>query len=227
MSRSYDGIVVGAGIMGAMAAMQLAEAGVKRLLILEKGPGVGFGSTGKSSAIFRQTYSHYETCLMAHESLRIMRNWEDFMELSSSRANFRGCGVVFLFAKGDPVVEQAIKLHRAVGVNSELLDSQARLRLMPDVDFCATPLDLEADEHLCGGELEAIHEPDGGFADPVGTTEDVLEVARGLGVEVRFNTRVTAVLQAGGRVTGVEAWRKNPRRASWAPWRPCSLPRPV
>ena len=205
MTTNYDGIVVGAGIMGAMAAMQLAEAGVKRLLVLEKGPGVGFGSTGKSSAIFRQTYSHYETCLMAHESLRIIRNWGEFMELAEPRASFRGCGVMFLFAGGDPVAGEVLKLHKAVGVNSELLDAQARLALMPDVDFCAVPLDLQADSHDCGGEPAAIYEHEGGYADPVGTTEDVLEVARRLGVEVRFNTRVTAVLQAGGKVMGIKA----------------------
>ena len=69
MAATYDGVIIGAGVMGATAALQLAHAGLGRLLVLEKAPGVGFGSTGKSSAIFRQTYSHYETCLMAHESL--------------------------------------------------------------------------------------------------------------------------------------------------------------
>ncbi|MCZ6557190.1 MAG: FAD-dependent oxidoreductase [SAR324 cluster bacterium] len=204
MVQSYDAVVVGAGVMGAMAAMQLASGGMERVLVVEKGPGVGFGSTGKSNAIFRQTYSHFETCLMAHESLRIMLNWADFMELKAPRAAYRDVGVVFLLPKEDPVVERIMNMHKAVGVKSQLLDFYERKRVMPDVDFCATPLDLDADAHECGGELAVIYEPDGGFADPVGTTEDVLEVARRLGVEVRFNVRVTAVLQASGRVMGVE-----------------------
>ncbi|MCZ6730066.1 MAG: FAD-dependent oxidoreductase, partial [SAR324 cluster bacterium] len=61
MVATYDGIIVGAGVWGANTALQLASAVLTRLLMLEKAPGVGFGSTGKSSAIFRQTYSHYET----------------------------------------------------------------------------------------------------------------------------------------------------------------------
>ncbi len=204
MATSYDGIIIGAGVMGATAALQLGSAGLKRLLLLEKAPGAGFGSTGKSSAIFRQTYSHHETCLMAHESLGIIRDWGQFLGLRETRADFRASGVAFLFPKGDPAVKEVMALHRRVGVKSELLDTKGRAELMADFDFCALPLDLEAEEHECGGELDAIFEHEAGYADPVGTTEDLLEAARALGAEVRFNTTVSTVLQRGGRVTGVE-----------------------
>ncbi|MCZ6472101.1 MAG: FAD-dependent oxidoreductase [SAR324 cluster bacterium] len=204
MVATYDGIIVGAGVMGANTALQLASAGLTRLLMLEKAPGVGFGSTGKSSAIFRQTYSHYETCLMARESLQIIRNWQDFTGLKSTRADFRNSGVVFLLSQEGRAVEEVLSIHRRAGVVSEVLDAQARARLMPDFSFCSAYLDLDAEAHECQEGLTAIYEPEGGFADPVGTTEDLLEVARGLGVELRFKARVTQVLQSGGRVSGVE-----------------------
>lgn len=217
MAETYEGIIVGAGVMGASAAVQLAAAGLKKLLVLEKAPGAGFGSTGKSNAIFRQTYSHYETCLMAREALEIMRNWQDFTGLKAPRANFQQSGVVFLVPAGHATVARIMELHRRVGVVSEVLDVQEAARLMPDLDFCSTPLDLEAEAHECRRELDTVYEPAGGYADPVGTTEDLLEVARGLGVEVRFKARVTAVLQSGGRVSGVEAARESKAETIHAP----------
>ncbi len=42
-----------------------------------------------------------------------------------------------------------------------------------------------------------------GFADPVGTTEDMLDAALRDGAEARFRTAVTEIRSAGGRVSGV------------------------
>ena len=45
----------------------------------------------------------------------------------------------------------------------------------------------------------------------------MLEVAQSLGTEVRFKSRVTAVLSAGGRVTGVELEREGAKETCHAP----------
>ena len=205
MVKTYDAIIIGAGVMGASTAMHLASAGLKRLLVLEKGPGVGFGSTGKSSACIRQTYSNYEVVLMAYEALQCFKNWQDFTGLKETRADFNMCGVLFLMAGDDRAVPAIMEIQKRVGVISRLLDSDERKSLFPDVDFCSTVLDLEADDHECAYDLQVLYEAEGGFADPVGTATDMLEAAQNLGVEVAFRTRVTKVLSEGGRVTGLEA----------------------
>ncbi len=69
-NRVADAVIVGAGVMGASCALHLASAGLRKLLVVEKGPGVGSGSTGRSTAIIRQTYSNFEVSLMAHEALQ-------------------------------------------------------------------------------------------------------------------------------------------------------------
>lgn len=217
MANAYDGIIIGAGVMGASAALQLASAGLRNLLVLEKAPGVGFGSTGKSNAIIRQTYSHYETCLMAYEALQIFENWGEFIGLKEPRADYRTRGVLFLMPRNDRVVEDILAIHQNVGVESRVLQAQERHTLFPDLNYCSIPLDLKAEEHQCRQEMTALYEPRGGFADPVGTTQDMLEVARQLGTAVKFNARVATVLQQSGRVKGVEAFLHTVKETYHAP----------
>ncbi len=209
MAQTYDAIVIGAGVMGASSAMHLTGAGLKRVLVLEKAPGVGFGSTGRSTACIRQTYSHVEMTRMTFEALQLFKNWRDFTGLEEPKGDFRNSGVLFLFPAGEPSLPTILANHRAVGVVSHLADRKERQEEFPDFDFCSTPLDLDADAHDCAYESEALIEPEGGFADPVGTAEDMLEVARRRGAEVRFNARVEAVLQAGGKVSGVRVAEKS------------------
>ena len=217
MSKTYDAIVIGAGVMGASTAMHLASAGLNRLLVLEQGPGVGFGSTGKSSACIRQTYSNYEVVLMAYEALQHFKNWQDFTGLKETCADFNNCGVIFLMPGDEPAVPAIMELHKRAGVISHLLDAKERDNLFPDVDFCSTLLDLEAEDHECADDLQVLYEEEGGFADPVGTAMDMLEVARNLGAEVLFKARVTRVLSSGGSVSGLEVARNGAVESFHAP----------
>lgn len=217
MTTTHDGIVIGTGVMGASCAMHLAAAGLKRLLVLEKAPGPGFGSTGRSVAIVRQTYSRQETTQMAHEALGLFRNWRDYTGLAEPKAGFNGCGVLFLLGRDDPGLAPVLAHHRKVGVASVLLDEQARKEAYPDLDWCGMPLDLEADSHDCEQSVQGLLETEGGFADPVGTAEDMLQVARNLGAQVRYNARVTGIEQQGGRVRAVTVSRGGATETMSAP----------
>ena len=201
--QSYDGVIIGAGVMGATVAFQLASAGMGRLLLLDKAPGPGFGSTGKSNAIIRETYSHFETCLMAHEALAIFRQWGDFTGLAEPKGDFRSRGVIFMMHQDDPAIPHVQALHRRVGVVSEWLDGTELRQRYPDLASCSTPIDFSEASHQCAEGLAVLHEPRGGIADPVGTTEDLLNAARALGVETRFNRQVVEINQQSGRVSGV------------------------
>ena len=211
MGRGYDAVIAGAGVMGASSALHLASAGLRRVLVVEKGPGVGSGSTGRSTAVVRQTYSNFEVSLMAREALERFENWADFVGLRETRANFVRAGVLFLFRRDEPSLASVLDMHRRVGIRSSLLDARQKAEQFPDLDFAAPP--PEALEGTSAGathpddtpshEAQALYEPEGGFADPVGTAQDMLDAALALGAEARFNTALTAIDQSGGRVTGV------------------------
>ncbi len=50
--ETYDAIIIGAGVIGAAIAFELAKLGW-RTLNVDKGPDAGSGSTSSSSAIIR------------------------------------------------------------------------------------------------------------------------------------------------------------------------------
>ena len=52
MSKTYDVVIVGAGIIGACIGLELAKKGYKTVNI-DKLPAAGYGSTGNSCAIIR------------------------------------------------------------------------------------------------------------------------------------------------------------------------------
>ena len=55
--RSYDAVVIGAGITGASTAYHLMKRGMKRVLLADR-EAPAAGGTGKSAAIIRQHYSN-------------------------------------------------------------------------------------------------------------------------------------------------------------------------
>lgn len=66
MTKFYDVIIIGGGIIGCSSAYQLAKRGVKVALVEKRY--IASGPTGKSSAVIRQHYSNELTARMAHHS---------------------------------------------------------------------------------------------------------------------------------------------------------------
>jgi D-arginine dehydrogenase len=56
MSQNCDFLVIGAGMAGASVAYHLAEQG--RVLVLEQEPQPGYHSTGRSAALYSETYGN-------------------------------------------------------------------------------------------------------------------------------------------------------------------------
>ena len=69
-----DAVVIGAGIIGAAVALELARGG-RRVICIDKGPAPGAGSTSASSSIIRFSYSTIDAVLTAWESAASWRDW--------------------------------------------------------------------------------------------------------------------------------------------------------
>ena len=77
MAKSFDAIVIGAGIIGAATALALSRKGVS-VLCLDRLPASGYGSTSNSCAIIRPYYSTVDGCAIAWESHFYWANWADW-----------------------------------------------------------------------------------------------------------------------------------------------------
>jgi sarcosine oxidase subunit beta len=186
MAQTYDIIIIGGGIMGCSAAFHLAQRGLK-VALMEKG-NIGDGSTGKSSAIIRQHYSNELTARMALYSLRV---FQDFGERVGGECGFTRVGFLALVeAKDHAGLEENVALQRSVGIQTELLQPEAVLELMPGMHTA----DLVA----------AAYEPEAGYADPYLTVTSYANAARRLGVRIFQDTPVTGVRFASGKVVGID-----------------------
>ncbi|MFN2226611.1 MAG: NAD(P)/FAD-dependent oxidoreductase [Anaerolineae bacterium] len=188
MSKSYDVVIIGGGIMGCATAFELAGRGLAIALFEKKT--VGEGPTGRSSAIVRQHYSNELTARMARYSLDGFRDF-DARVGGDGECGFVQAGfLVLVEAKDRAGLEANVALQRRVGIETEILSPEALRELIP---------------HMQTGDLvSAAYEPHSGYADPYLTVTAYARAARQRGADLYQDTEVTALRIEGGRVLGVE-----------------------
>src|SRR3990172_1087607 len=187
--RSYDALIIGAGIMGCSSAFELASRDLS-VAVLEKAA-IGSGSTGKSSAIIRQHYSNEVTARMALYSLRVFQR---FREVVGGEAGFRRTGFLVLTPEKDLQGLRAnVALQRSVGIQTELIDAAELRHRWP---------------YLETGDLVAAADEEGaGYAAPNLTLQGYVEAARVQGTAIHLDTQVTGLRFAAGKIQGVETTR--------------------
>ena len=103
MGESYDAIIIGAGVIGACTAFELARRGW-RTLNVDKLPAAGYGSTGSSCAIIRTHYSTLDGSALAYEAFFCWDDWASYLGVPDERglAQFHktGCLVMKTAANG-------------------------------------------------------------------------------------------------------------------------------
>ena len=187
--RSYDALIIGAGIMGCSSAFELASRDLS-VAVLEKAA-IGSGSTGKSSAIIRQHYSNELTARMALYSLRVFQN---FHEVVGGDAGFRRTGFLVLTPEKDLQGLRAnVALQRSVGIQTELIDAAELRHRWPYLET--------------GDLVAAAYEEEAGYADPNLTLQGYVEAARVQGTAIHLDTQVTGLRFAAGKIQGVETTR--------------------
>jgi len=198
-----DIVIIGAGIIGLSTAYQLARRGAGRILVLEKGDGLGEGSTGASSAVCRFKYTHDEVVQLARDGIRAYQQWPDFLEMREPAARFHRAGV--LWVDGDPTHAEndASRLQR-LGIRTSVLGDAELKERFPALSPCVVAPDLVTGEpHECRGGGRHLLEEDGGYVEPTDALQDLLDACRERGVEVRFRSAVSRIDTSGGRATGV------------------------
>jgi sarcosine oxidase subunit beta len=186
MPRTYDAVVVGAGVMGASIAFHLARAGMRNTLVLERGT-VCSGNTRKSGALVRMHYSNEPEARLALASLRYFHYWPD---LVGGDAGFKKVGFVLLVGpENEEKLKRNIAMQQRLGINTRLVKGDELREIQPSID-------------LDDGAVGAF-EADSGYADPVAATHSFMSAAQDQGVTLREGVTVASIVQKSGRVTAV------------------------
>jgi glycine/D-amino acid oxidase-like deaminating enzyme len=203
-SESTDIVIIGGGIIGMSIAFQIARRSKMSVVVLEKGNGLGEGSTGGSSAITRQRYSKTESIRIARDGNVVWRNWSKYTGLSDPVGRFHDIGVLWMMNEGaSDVVADRDRLI-AEGVDAVMVDAAELTRLYPGLSACMVPFDLTGEvEHECADGDAFLIERDTGFFDATGALLDVATASAGAGVDIRMRSEVIDVLVEGGRANGV------------------------
>jgi len=205
MSDIADVVIIGAGIVGLSIAHQISRRDPRRIVILEKAPNVAEGSTGASSAILRQRYTHTEAIVTARDGLRCHRNWAAYTGLDEPRARFHHSGVLWMMGETREQVERDRDRMISLGIDAALFDADDVRANFPALSTCNAPFDLTGEtEHECVEHDSFLFEADSGFFDPVSAAQDLREVVRRAGVDIRFNTEATVIRTTGDQIEGVD-----------------------
>jgi sarcosine oxidase subunit beta len=204
-----DAVVIGAGIIGAAVALELARGG-RRVVCVDKGPAPGAGSTSASSSIIRFSYSTIDAVLTAWEAAACWRDWAGYLgrEDSDGMARFVPAGNL-VYRTPDYDGTAVLAAWDDAGIPYELLDPAALRARFPALDhgsyFPPKRIDDPAFADDAGGELHAFYNGDSGYIDdPMLAAHNLAHAAAHHGATFRFRVAVQAIGRRDGHVTGVE-----------------------
>ncbi|MCH8115966.1 MAG: FAD-binding oxidoreductase [Chloroflexi bacterium] len=186
MRTTADTVIIGGGVMGASIAYHLSEKGFTNVVLLERKHLAAEG-TGHSGALVRQHYSQDPLVQMAVRSVQI---FEEFEERTGRAGVFRQTGWIKIgSAEMRAEMERLIERHKPLGVKADLLSIDELEMLIPGINT--------------DGIGSALIEHNGGYADPIATTEGFADVARSRGIEIVEGVSATGIETTASRVSAV------------------------
>ncbi|MGB8944022.1 MAG: FAD-binding oxidoreductase [Streptomyces sp.] len=191
LPSAADVVIVGGGVMGASIAFHLAEAGVRDIVVVERGE-LACGSSGKPIGGVR---AHFSDPLNIELGRRSLRAFQDFPRRPGADIRLDTVGYLFLLTDERQAAEftESVRLQNSLGVPSRMIDAEEARRLCP---YLSTD-----------GLVAAVHSPTDGHARPGLVVHGYADAAAGAGVRFATHTRVTGMDTTGDRVSAVHTDR--------------------
>jgi len=210
MNKTYDAIIIGAGVIGCPIAYELAKMGYKTLNI-DKLADAGEGSTAGSCAIVRAHYSTEDGVAMAYEGFQYWLKWEEYLDHAEDEkglARYMNTGSILLKSQGHDW-RKVKSNYDAVGVKYEewSMDKVKEVAAVYEQgEFW--PVRRPEDPHFfdeSDKKLEgALFCPEGGYmSDPALSAHNIMRAAEAKGSEFLFKAEVVDIRSKDGRALGV------------------------
>ena len=192
-----DVVILGGGIMGASIAFHLAEAGVRKIVLIERNS-LGSGSSAKPLGGVRATFSDPGNIRLGQRSLEA---YERFGEKFRADIGLRQVGYLFLCRTEAELfeVEASTHIQNSLGGSSRMVSPEEACRINPFL----------APDALLGASFS----PRDGFAEPSKVVRAYAQAAMELGAIICEDAEVLGIDASGGTVRAVHT-NRGPVRSS-------------
>ena len=193
LKRHYDVVIIGGGVHGLATAYYLARThGIHDVAVLESHY-IGFGGSGRNTAIVRANQRTAENVRLHDEGLRLWRVLTDELDFNLM---FFNCGNLLLghSEASAGAFRMAASTHNLLGVKSELLDPQQCAEVVPGLDISDRPaFPIHA----------GLYHPPGGIVRHDAVVWGLAKGAAAHGVHIHQGCEVLGIDTDRGRATGV------------------------
>ncbi|MEO7324948.1 MAG: N-methyl-L-tryptophan oxidase [Dokdonella sp.] len=131
MGKTYDAVVIGAGVFGAWTAWHLLRAGQRVLLVDKYGPANARASSGGETRVIRMAYGADE--IYTRMSQQSLPAWTNLFARIGSPELFRETGVLSLIAAEDALATQSVAVLTRNGIRHEVLDHSTLVQRYPQI----------------------------------------------------------------------------------------------
>ena len=210
MTKTADAIIVGAGVIGAATAFELAKSGLKTLSVDRNGE-AGHGSTGGSCAIIRVHYSTLDGTALAYEGFFYWRDWKKYLGVTDERgfARFRQLGCLVMKTRHNRYLSRHLAHCDELGIPYQEWDEARILEKLPFYNLESfSPAKRMSDPRFGEPNGERVKSgvfwPTAGYVtDPALSTHNLQRAAEAHGSEFLLGMRVVEILIRDGRAAGV------------------------
>jgi sarcosine oxidase subunit beta len=191
MSATHESaavVVIGAGCIGTAIAYHLALRGVKDVVVLEKEPFAGAGSTSKAAGGIRAQFSNP---INVRISMMAIDAYERFAAEMETDPVFFQVGYMFVLSDAErwERFQHQAEMQRGLGLPVETLSPEGAKARVPELNV----------EDVLG----ATFCPRDGLGNPHEITQAFVAQARRRGVEFRFAEPALGIERDGRRIVGV------------------------
>jgi sarcosine oxidase, subunit beta len=181
--RGASVVVVGSGAIGLAVALQLRRAGVDDVVVVDRNPSPGMGSTSRANGGVR---AQFTTPVNIAFSRFTIDGLSELHEQTGGRVGFRTIGYLFMTGTeaGETRLRRAWELQRALGVDVEWVSPADITSLAPFVRL--------------DGLRAATFAAGDGVIDPHGVVSALCDEARRLGASLLCDTEVLDITRVSG-----------------------------
>jgi sarcosine oxidase subunit beta len=182
LKKSYDVVIVGAGVHGLAIAYYLGKRGITNVAVLDKGY-LGGGASGRNTAILRSNYRTPEGVAFYDESLKLYETLAlalDYNVMFSRQGHL----TVAHTDRGVSTLRERAETNRLLGVDSRLVGLQ---------EIAALVSGLDVSDRAHQPILAGLYHPPGGIIRHDAVVWGYARGADRLGAEIHPFTEVTAI----------------------------------